>query len=90
MISESERRHLHAIGYLEARIDSHPHTSKFHHALASLYANHHLDEDANKSFKHAIRNDPSNVMIRNDYGLHLKNLRRTQDAVDELQKGLAI
>lgn len=89
MISETERRRLHAMGYLEARLQSHPHTSRFHHALASLYADHHFDEDANKSYKHAIRNDRSNVMIRNDYGLHLKNLHRTQDAVDELQKGKA-
>ena len=87
MIDETERRRLHAMGYLEARIQAHPDTSRFHHALASLYTDHHLDEDASRSFKHAINNDPSNVMIRNDYSLHLKQLHRTQDAVDELRKG---
>ena len=86
MISESDRRRLQALGYLEARVLTQP-SSQFHYPLASLYSEHRLIEDANRSYKHAIRNDPSNVMVRNDYGIHLASVHRKEDALDELQKG---
>lgn len=90
MISSEDRKKLHATGYLEARLSNNPQTSRFAHCLASLYDDQSRIEDADKTYKLAIKNAPANVMIRNDYAVHLAQQKRTQDAVEELQRALLI
>lgn len=86
----SEQRRLGATAYLEDRLTVNPESARFSHCLAALYKARKRVDDTSKTYKNAIRSAPSDVMIRNDYALHLLDQDRKQDAVDEINKAMLV
>jgi tetratricopeptide (TPR) repeat protein len=76
--------------FFEKKIEDNPTMPRYNHCLGALAdAKGHLEE-ATAYYRNAAANQPANLMIRNDYALHLEKKGFHKDALREYDKALLV
>lgn len=77
-----------AVRYFQHKLQKDPKMSRYNHCMGALYTEAGDFHSADAYYKNALTSAASNVMIRNDYALHLSRNGYTKDGVEELKKGM--
>lgn len=75
-----------AIDFYEDKLASNPTMPRYNHCLAAITSAVNDNEKADNHYRQAILAAPNNVMIRNDFALHLAKQQHKDEAIKELEK----
>lgn len=84
------REYQQAIDFYETKLLDNPHMAKNNNNLAVLMDTKGKTKQAEELYRHALDSTPNNVMIRNDYALHLARMKEYKLATKEFEKGLIV
>lgn len=87
-LAEAEKARV----FFEKKLEDNPTMPRYNHcmgALADAQGGAHMEEATNY-YRQAAANQPANLMIRNDYALHLEKKGFHKDALREFDKALLV
>lgn len=72
------------------KLEDNPSMPRYNHCMAALKDARGQVEEATQYYRNAAANQPANLMIRNDYALHLEKKGFHKDALREYDKALLV
>lgn len=81
---------LEAKQFYASKLALNPTMSRYLHFMAAICTELGQIEEADHYYRQTILNDPNNIMVRNDFAVHLANQNRKSDALQELKKATII
>lgn len=85
-LSESKKAEL----FFEKKLEDNSTMPRYNHCMGALLDHRRDMERATTYYRQAAANQPANLMIRNDYALHLEKKGFHKDAVREFDKALLV
>jgi tetratricopeptide (TPR) repeat protein len=81
-----------ALDYYDEKLENYPYRSRYNHMKASILSEQGNIKDADYFYRQALVNAPSDVMVKNDYAVHMVTnySDRKDDALKELKKALIL
>lgn len=79
-----------AEAFFEKKLQDNPTMPRYNHCLGALKDAKGEMEEATTYYRNAAANQPANLMIRNDFGLHLEKKGFHRDALREFDKALLV
>lgn len=79
-----------SINFYENKLLTNPTMPKYNHNLAILMELKGNNKKSSELYSNALNSAPNNVMIRNDYALHLAKNKEYNKSINEFNKGLLI
>ena len=79
-----------AQAFFEKKLESNPTMPRYNHCMGALQDAKGNLEEATHYYRNAAANQPANLMIRNDYALHLEKKGFHKDALREFDKALLV
>mmetsp|Transcript_17176 Transcript_17176/g.28731 ORF Transcript_17176/g.28731 Transcript_17176/m.28731 type:complete len:269 (-) Transcript_17176:233-1039(-) len=79
-----------AQAFFEKKLEDNPSMPRYNHCMGALMDNKGQMEEATHYYRNAAANQPANLMIRNDYALHLEKKGFHKDSLREFDKALLV
>lgn len=76
--------------FFEQKLEDNPTMPRYNHCMGALADAKGRTEEATNYYRQAAANQPANLMIRNDYALHLEKKGFHKDALREYDKALLV
>jgi tetratricopeptide (TPR) repeat protein len=76
--------------FYKTKLLSNPEMPRYNHLMAAITSERGHIEEANNYYRQAIESQPGNIMMRNDYAVHLARSERVDDALHEFKKSTLI
>lgn len=89
-IISSSTSHKHAIDFYSRKLKENSEMPRYNHMMAALKVKERDPESAIKYYETAIKSDPNDVMVRNDYSLLLNAKGNKIGAINEMRTALKI
>ena len=90
-MNRQERKDLASTtNFYEKKLEKNPSMARYLHFMAALSVEQGEHEKADGYYRRTMESDPANIMVRNDYAVHLAQQNRKSDAVHEINKARLI
>jgi tetratricopeptide (TPR) repeat protein len=88
MQNRSRDQYSAATDFYEAKLKTNPGMPRYTHLMAAIHSARGDNDKAEWCYRETCYNQPGNIMVRNDFAVHLLSGNRKEDARQELRKAL--